>query len=701
MYLAGIELRNICQHRELTYGFAPGLTGILGRNGTGKTNLLQAIKTSLTGDFSQLHGKEGVINRLAGENEPAFIKAQWEHNGACFDVLRSVRPGKNVLAQPNQELLTKIGDIKERLEAVLGVGMRVIDDYVFVDQGKIYGFLSQLPAERSRAFMYLCGVNRAEKLHELLGKRREEDAKQMPALDETEADELRGRIEELQERQQQLTAQEAAYRADLISSEQEVAKLRKHLDLAIKADQQRRELASVTLELKRAEVNMQELERMLTLLREQAALLTTADDDAVQKRARLHELKGMAEKAQRQAQLEASRPADAGPRPSPPADYRQCADVTADLTQLTRDFEAAQNNLATLEAEGTVACPTCGTPVSSLEDEIWRLRSVLEEFEPAKQRLDEELTAARQYEKELQEWKVRRQTQLEGLKLIEQELSRLGEVVPPDPAEIKKLTREVAQHDSEAGKRREVERDLAIREGVWQERTERIERLKREKEKLNELVNRVQSLDTAKLQQRMQNHLDAVKGLELISPGREDVQRQLEQAQKRLARINQLRAQSRELSIWLSDLDEWQAVVHHTALPRDVTLAMLQELEERTNEALERFECPFLVSAAEDLMFQVQHHDGTTEPATYLSGGQKVVLAVAFRFAVYEMFGHLGMLVLDEPTAGLDADNLDLLVEVLLRLSLDAKRQGHQVLLVTHDQRLRRAMDHVLELNLV
>ena len=87
------------------------------------------------------------------------------------------------------------------------------------------------------------------------------------------------------------------------------------------------------------------------------------------------------------------------------------------------------------------------------------------------------------------------------------------------------------------------------------------------------------------------------------------------------------------------------------------------------------------------------------KPAERLSGGQKIILAMAFRFAVNDMFAaKLGVLILDEPTAWLDDDNIDRIVDVLKIAGAHAKASNMQLLVITHEKELENIFDQTIKL---
>jgi exonuclease SbcC len=105
-----------------------------------------------------------------------------------------------------------------------------------------------------------------------------------------------------------------------------------------------------------------------------------------------------------------------------------------------------------------------------------------------------------------------------------------------------------------------------------------------------------------------------------------------------------------------------------------------------------------VVEADQDLTFKVFFSGQLPVKARQLSGGQKVILAIAFRAALDRVFGHdTGMMYLDEPTAGLDADNVKYFHEALQKL---AEKSGtdRQLVVITHVHELSGVFDQLIQL---
>jgi DNA repair exonuclease SbcCD ATPase subunit len=165
---------------------------------------------------------------------------------------------------------------------------------------------------------------------------------------------------------------------------------------------------------------------------------------------------------------------------------------------------------------------------------------------------------------------------------------------------------------------------------------------------------------------------------------------------ERLERTQRAVAGSAKGRKWLDFLGAARNVLHRDRLPAEVHKSVLREMERGVNEDLEAFEAPFYVEGNEELSFTAFFQDGVVMPAGGLSGGEKVTLALPFRLQVNSLFAaQVGMLVLDEPTAGLDAANVEAVIQMFDQLRGMAKSRGFQIIVITHERELERAFDQV------
>ena len=146
-------------------------------------------------------------------------------------------------------------------------------------------------------------------------------------------------------------------------------------------------------------------------------------------------------------------------------------------------------------------------------------------------------------------------------------------------------------------------------------------------------------------------------------------------------------------------LEDVRGVLHRDVLPKMAALNYLELMQTEINDMLLRFDSPFLVEATEDLSFTANFKDGRKIPAARLSGGEKVLLALAFRVVVNDVFAKdLGVLILDEPTAGLDEGNLSCIRIAVDKLKELSASRGLQVIMITHERELHNMFDNVIEI---
>jgi exonuclease SbcC len=175
---------------------------------------------------------------------------------------------------------------------------------------------------------------------------------------------------------------------------------------------------------------------------------------------------------------------------------------------------------------------------------------------------------------------------------------------------------------------------------------------------------------------------------------------QLETRQHELDRLERILERSENARHWVSVLQGARDVLHRGNLPRIVHHNALTRMESGINEILDQFEQPWYVTTADDLSYVAHFRNGTVMPASGLSGGQQVLLALAFRWVLNSLFAsQIGMMVLDEPTAGLDERHLDLLEIALQKLGEQARSVGYQVIIITHQLTLERVIDQSIKLD--
>jgi DNA repair exonuclease SbcCD ATPase subunit len=163
--------------------------------------------------------------------------------------------------------------------------------------------------------------------------------------------------------------------------------------------------------------------------------------------------------------------------------------------------------------------------------------------------------------------------------------------------------------------------------------------------------------------------------------------------------IEQARSTSETGRQWLDDLDRWRTFLHRSNYPKVITDDRMDQIADETNNQLKVFGSPFKVEANGELGFLATKPNGVVEEGNLLSKGERSVLAVSVRLAANSLFASdIGMICLDEPTEGLDEDNLGYFADAVKKLQTVTKKRGQQVIIITHDKRLSRVIDASIDL---
>jgi len=143
---------------EVDLAFPPGLVGIYGANGAGKSSLLEAISFTLWG---RARGAREEV-RSAGVGADCVTEVEFEHEGHLYRVRRTLAGINSTMraAAHCDGLAVAEGatDTRRYLHSVLGMDDAAFKASVFAEQKQVASFSSQSPAERRRLVLQLLGI---------------------------------------------------------------------------------------------------------------------------------------------------------------------------------------------------------------------------------------------------------------------------------------------------------------------------------------------------------------------------------------------------------------------------------------------------------------------------------------------------------------------------------------------------------------
>lgn len=711
MRIVQTVLRNMGQHENTKVRFGTGLIGIFGRNGVGKSNLLKlGGYANLTNDFSRNNKpKLQNIRYAAGKKDPAYSETEWEHDGHSFVIVRGLQNPKRDSLRSDllENPVHKDEEIDEWVGKLLGLPnyKYLADAYVFVDQGQLTSFIADDPATRAKGFANLCGTTIAEACWKELGDQITKDTPlTVDVIDNS--DDLRRQIGQAEE-----TLSEARIRLRKRKKRLLDEETAKQLQEKVDAAAQRLVLIR---QLKKAKAELQESHAAYVEAKEQRALYRRAVEgkqaeagDAAKRLPLVREqLRTLAEKAKQfVAHREVNRELTSLVRPKEPkssepeASFRQS--LSEDLGGLRAELKRAQEIEKNIGKRKLAECPTCGSSVAGMHDHLQHQKSIIEGHPKLIEAKEKSL---QQVDELLRQWAAYRSDarsyQEQSERLVRQlETMPAGERLSPEKKEqlVAKETQYVGllAAVTDAEKRlTDFQDEFTAAKVNWQADSIGVKRIRAG---LAECTVKPEEVADAKL--RLAKHQAAETEIATLRERCSNAKRVIADKQTELDTLQKRIAQTARMREWTALLQQMREVLHRDKLPKIVHEAYQEQLLPEANALLEKFRQPFAIETAENLVFRVRKPDGTLENADGLSGGEKVIFALAIRWAVHGLSAAgLSMLVLDEPTAWLDEANMLYLRESLPHLGAEARSRGLQLILVTHESSLKSVFDQVIEL---
>jgi DNA repair exonuclease SbcCD ATPase subunit len=714
--LRKVELHDFCQFRNARFDFTPGLNLVVGPNGSGKSNMLKAVYGAITGDFRSRN--EGVtsdnISQLAEDRSCGRVQCWLKHGGATVFVSRVLhKDGKlaSRLELNNAGHVTTYGkttEVTNQVLEILGVSPRMLADYVFVDQWAVFSFLTATPADRARAFQRLFGTDKAEAIYKAAG----DQLNRLVITDTgTTADSIRAELAGCQKHVAELlTGLESftdvpdTYSPETDPDNKLLQDAYKRNRLTVEVDEHIEQVRRLNEAIRARQTDADELnvnlETMTTYVIESGSSVSAARDqladwrrwrDMEQTR---HYYDQLIAEHRRELRRFGDRPKATDAVVS--EDKLTGIRLLIDTLQTKYDHERRR-----LECGKLGVCPTCGQSTIGTVN-VAEQTAYVERISNKLTDLQTSLAVSEAYYKGLDGWERGHQALVDKLTWAEDALAKLSYVGRPgrDEDELKAY---LARTEDMTTAAEETAQDLAaVRTALARDEAELKVHTNELARKRPELlaVSDVPDEDEIKrrLSERYKRFVAKCKLQMALRHAQETVQRE----ETRLRDLEAVEAEATRLRAWQGRLTAIRNVYHRDSAPRIAAQNYLEVIQEEVNNTLEQFDCDYRVRADEGLSFAAAFvkgpKAGALQPAGRLSGGEKVLLGIAFRVAVNALFAKdIGLLVLDEPTAGLDRDNLGCLEVAFQRLRALSHSRGLQIVMVTHEENLPAA-DNLIEI---
>lgn len=253
MILSSLHLENFKRYVSKTIEFGEGLIGIIGRNGSGKSTVFEAILFALYGELKNKGYKEIVRNANAGDKDAVVVELLFELDNVSYKVVREFR-GKMLSASAklykNEELMTS--GAKEVTHAITRLTKMSKDAFLhtlFASQKELTALSSLKNEDRKRMIRKLLGLEKIDFVEkELIEKsrelKREIDAFREILLGEDEIKQKQELIKESLAKKNSLEKESGQKSKELEDIRAKELHVKKELELFAKTKEQKQKLFS-------------------------------------------------------------------------------------------------------------------------------------------------------------------------------------------------------------------------------------------------------------------------------------------------------------------------------------------------------------------------------------------------------------------------------------------------------------------------
>ena len=250
MILTSLRMQNYKKYRDFTLEFAEGLTGIIGRNGSGKSTIFDAITFALYGDTRG--EKETIRYAKAGEKEPVVVTLVFEIDAESYRVVRELR-GKSLTAKAylydaDDTLIADTArGVSAEIVRLIGMNKEAFMHTVFASQKELTALSGLKSEERKKIIRKLLGLEKIDKIEQEIRARLTDLNRDIRSFSEILLSEAE--VKALEEEKARRIQEAEALKNELQKREKELEAKRKELEEMEKALKALQELKEAYVKL--------------------------------------------------------------------------------------------------------------------------------------------------------------------------------------------------------------------------------------------------------------------------------------------------------------------------------------------------------------------------------------------------------------------------------------------------------------------
>ncbi len=297
MRLLSLSMQNFRQHAASLIHFAPGLTGIIGANGSGKSTILEGIAFALYGQPAARGKKESIKFLRAQPRASVRVELTFELAGHRYRVVRGLSSAECYLDDADAPIANTLTGVTDMLQRVLGMSREEFFCTYFTGQKELAMMATMSPTDRGKFLSRVLGYDRIGLAQESARDRRRLLVAELSGLRSTlqDGDVIARNVKEATERV-------AAANADVVKWSEEHTRalgVVAGTEPAWRDAQARQETTHrLTLERQAAAQQVTMHERDIVRLDAMLAQLQRAEADAIAQRTRIVDLPALRAEAE-------------------------------------------------------------------------------------------------------------------------------------------------------------------------------------------------------------------------------------------------------------------------------------------------------------------------------------------------------------------------------------------------------------------
>lgn len=171
--LKSLKLQNFKKYAQKSFEFGDGLIGIIGKNGSGKSTIFEAILFSLYGEFK--NKKELLRHSAAPNNATVSVELEFEYDGIEYRVIRELKGAAltpyAMLKNATETLATGTAGVNNYITKLIKIDKNAFLHTVFSSQKELTALGELRADDRKKLVRKLLGFDKIDAIEKILAEK--------------------------------------------------------------------------------------------------------------------------------------------------------------------------------------------------------------------------------------------------------------------------------------------------------------------------------------------------------------------------------------------------------------------------------------------------------------------------------------------------------------------------------------------------